>query len=123
MARLRQFYVQVLIAMAFGIALGLWAPATAVEMKPLGDAFIALLRMLLGPIIFCSVVLGLTHGRATGLGLLFGVDRLMAARTALTNVMGDKLDADRGERALMAAGADGAMTPLATSGTLKAAGA
>ncbi|WP_341991162.1 cation:dicarboxylase symporter family transporter [Azorhizobium sp. AG788] len=63
MARLRQLYVQVLIAIAFGIALGLLAPATAIEMAPLGDGFIALLRMLLGPIIFCSVVLGLTHVR------------------------------------------------------------
>ncbi|WP_029003301.1 cation:dicarboxylate symporter family transporter [Azorhizobium doebereinerae] len=63
MARLRQLYVQVLIAIALGIALGLLAPATAIEMKPLGDAFIGLLRMLLGPIIFCSVVLGLTHVR------------------------------------------------------------
>ncbi len=63
MARLRQLYVQVLIAIAFGIALGLLAPATAIEMAPLGDGFVALLRMLLGPIIFCSVVLGLTHVR------------------------------------------------------------
>jgi aerobic C4-dicarboxylate transport protein len=63
MALLRQLYIQVLIGIALAIALGVAAPATAVEMKPLGDAFIALLRMLLGPIIFCSVVLGLTHVR------------------------------------------------------------
>lgn len=58
---LRQLYVQVLIAMVLAIILGLALPETAVKMKPLGDAFIALLRMMLGPIIFCSVVLGLTH--------------------------------------------------------------
>jgi aerobic C4-dicarboxylate transport protein len=63
MAILRQLYIQVLIAIVLAILLGIFAPATAVEMKPLGDAFIALLRMLLGPIIFCSVVLGLTHIR------------------------------------------------------------
>ncbi len=66
MVRLRQLYVQVIIAILLGIALGILAPATAVEMKPLGDAFIGLLRMMLGPIIFCSVVLGLTHVRDMG---------------------------------------------------------
>jgi aerobic C4-dicarboxylate transport protein len=63
MAIVRQLYVQVLIAIALAIAFGLMAPQAAAEMKPLGDAFIALLRMMLGPIIFCSVVLGLTHVR------------------------------------------------------------
>jgi aerobic C4-dicarboxylate transport protein len=61
MALLRQLYVQVLIGILFAIMLGTAAPATAVAMKPLGDAFIALLRMLLAPIIFCSIVHGLTH--------------------------------------------------------------
>lgn len=63
MAIIRQLYVQVLIAILLAIAVGLLAPEAAVQMKPLGDAFIALLRMMLGPIIFCSVVLGLTHVR------------------------------------------------------------
>jgi aerobic C4-dicarboxylate transport protein len=58
---LRQLYVQVLIAILAAIALGLLAPTWAAAMKPLGDMFIALLRMMLGPIIFCSVVLGLSH--------------------------------------------------------------
>ena len=61
MAVLRQLYIQVIIAILLAIVLGLVAPETAIAMKPLGDAFIALLRMLLAPIIFCSVVLGLTH--------------------------------------------------------------
>jgi len=61
MTFLKQLYVQVLIAIAAGIVLGLAAPDIAVTMKPLGDAFIALLRMMLAPIIFCTVVLGLTH--------------------------------------------------------------
>lgn len=61
MARFKHLYVQVIIGILAGIALGLLAPATAVAMKPLGDAFIGLLRMMLAPIIFCSVVLGLTH--------------------------------------------------------------
>jgi aerobic C4-dicarboxylate transport protein len=66
MAIFRQLYVQVLVAIALAVMFGILAPAAAVEMKPLGDGFIALLRMLLGPIIFCSVVLGLTHVRDMG---------------------------------------------------------
>lgn len=61
MALLRQLYIQVLIAMVIAIILGLAAPELAVSMKPFGDAFIALLKMMLAPIIFCSVVTGLTH--------------------------------------------------------------
>lgn len=61
MSRLKQLYVQVIIGIVAGIAIGILAPQTGVAMKPLGDAFIALLRMMLAPIIFCSVVLGLTH--------------------------------------------------------------
>jgi aerobic C4-dicarboxylate transport protein len=61
MARLRQLYVQVIIGIVAGIVLGIYAPTAAIGVKPLGDAFIALLRMMLAPIIFCSVVLGLTH--------------------------------------------------------------
>lgn len=52
MKLLAKLYIQVLIAMALAIALGLLAPEIAVKMKPLGTAFIALLKMLLGPIIF-----------------------------------------------------------------------
>ena len=63
MALLRKLYIQVLIAIVLAIALGLAAPTLAVQMKPIGDGFIALLKMMLGPIIFCSVVLGLTHVR------------------------------------------------------------
>ena len=63
MKLLRQLYVQVLVGIALAVALGIAAPGVAIGMKPLGDAFIALLRMLLGPIIFCSVVLGLAHVR------------------------------------------------------------
>ncbi len=61
MRLLQQLYVQVLIALVLAIVVGIWAPEAAIATKPLGDAFIALLRMLLAPIIFCSVVLGLTH--------------------------------------------------------------
>jgi aerobic C4-dicarboxylate transport protein len=66
-------YVQVLVAIAAGVGLGLAAPSIAVAMKPLGDGFIALLRMLLAPIIFCTVVHGIASvqdlGKVGRLGL------------------------------------------------------
>ena len=61
MSLLRKMYVQVLIAIALAIAFGLLAPHQAVMMKPLGDSFITLLKMMLGPIIFCTVVHGVGH--------------------------------------------------------------
>ena len=61
MSLFRQLYIQVLLGVLAAIVVGLALPDVAVKMKPLGDAFIALLRMMLAPIIFCSVVLGLTQ--------------------------------------------------------------
>lgn len=55
----RNLYVQVLVAIAAGIALGAFDPAVAVKMKILGDAFIKLIKMMIGPIIFCTVVSGI----------------------------------------------------------------
>jgi aerobic C4-dicarboxylate transport protein len=56
-----QLWVWVLIAMVLGIALGIAAPDLAGQMGPLGDAFIKLIRMLIAPIIFCTVVTGIAH--------------------------------------------------------------
>jgi aerobic C4-dicarboxylate transport protein len=53
-----QLWFQVLVATAAGILLGYLQPALAIKMKPLGDAFITLVRMMIGPVIFCSVVHG-----------------------------------------------------------------
>jgi aerobic C4-dicarboxylate transport protein len=52
-------YVQVLAAIALGVALGHFYPDLAVQMKPLGDAFIKLIKMIVAPIIFCTVVHGI----------------------------------------------------------------
>jgi aerobic C4-dicarboxylate transport protein len=57
----RQLWLWVLVGMALGIALGMAAPTTAAAMGPLGDAFIKLIRMLIAPIIFCTVVSGIAH--------------------------------------------------------------
>ena len=56
-----QLWVWVLIGMALGIALGRLDPQLAAKMGPLGDAFIKLIRMLIAPIIFCTVVTGIAH--------------------------------------------------------------
>jgi aerobic C4-dicarboxylate transport protein len=53
--------VQVLIAMGLGIALGMADADLAATMQPLGDAFIKAIRMLIAPIIFCTVVHGIAH--------------------------------------------------------------
>jgi aerobic C4-dicarboxylate transport protein len=57
----RELWVQVMIAMALGVALGVLRPELAVQMQPLGDAFIKAIRMLIAPIIFCTVVSGIAH--------------------------------------------------------------
>jgi aerobic C4-dicarboxylate transport protein len=56
---LPHLYVQVLIAIVLGGLYGYLDPSRAVALKPLGDAFIALVKMIIGPIIFCTVVLGI----------------------------------------------------------------
>src|SRR3954462_13748040 len=52
-------YVQVLIASACGVLLGIFYPANAVDMKPLGDGLIKLIKMIIAPVIFCTVVPGI----------------------------------------------------------------
>ena len=52
-------YTQVLIAVAVGVALGYFAPHWAVALKPLGDGFIKLVKMIIAPVIFCTVTSGI----------------------------------------------------------------
>jgi aerobic C4-dicarboxylate transport protein len=52
-------YIQVLIAITIGVLVGYFYPKTGTELKPLGDAFIALIRMMIAPVIFCTVVHGI----------------------------------------------------------------
>ena len=71
--RLRGFftsiYGQVLVATLIGVAVGHWFPQAGTAMKPFGDAFIKLVRMIVGPIIFCTVVAGIAGaGGLKGLG-------------------------------------------------------
>jgi aerobic C4-dicarboxylate transport protein len=52
-------YVQVIIAIVIGVLLGYYFPNTAKAMKPLGDGFISLIKMMIAPVIFCTVVHGI----------------------------------------------------------------
>src|SRR6476646_12287614 len=74
----KSLYVQVLIAIAIGIALGVLYPGLGAQMKPFGDGFIKLIKMMIGPIIFCTVVLGIAGmedmkkvGKTGGFALLY----------------------------------------------------
>ena len=74
----RILYVQVLIAVALGIAVGHFWPDSGKALKPLGDGFIKLVRMVIAPIIFCTVVHGIASmsdlkklGRIGGKTLLY----------------------------------------------------
>jgi len=74
----RTLYFHVFVAIVIGVLLGHFAPSLAVKMKPLGDAFIKLIKMVIGPIIFCTVVTGIAGmgdmkkvGRVGGKALLY----------------------------------------------------
>jgi aerobic C4-dicarboxylate transport protein len=71
-------YVQVLFAIVAGVLLGIFEPAYATAMKPLGDGFIKLIKMIIAPVIFCTVVAGIAGmqdmkkvGRVGGKALLY----------------------------------------------------
>ncbi len=71
-------YFQVLTAVVIGVLLGHFYPEVGVDMKPFGDAFIKAIKMLISPIIFCTVVLGIAGmedmkkvGKTGGLALLY----------------------------------------------------
>ncbi len=55
----KSLYFQVLVAICIGIALGHFYPDFAVQLKPLGDGFIKLIKMMIAPIIFCTIVTGI----------------------------------------------------------------
>src|SRR5881397_532576 len=56
-----QLYVQVLIGVTAGVVLGVLSPQLGTDLKPLGDAFIKLIKMVFAPIIFATVVLGIAR--------------------------------------------------------------
>ena len=74
----KSLYFQVVTAIVIGVFLGHFYPATGEAMKPLGDGFIKLIKMIIAPIIFCTVVVGIAGmedmkkvGKTGGLALLY----------------------------------------------------
>jgi aerobic C4-dicarboxylate transport protein len=59
MKYLKILYVQVIIAILLGILIGVLNPSFAVKLKPLGDGFIKLVKMMISPIIFCTIISGI----------------------------------------------------------------
>ena len=57
----RLLYVQVLVGIALGIAVGALWPEVGVSLKPLGDGFIKLIKMAVAPVIFCTIVAGIAR--------------------------------------------------------------
>ena len=57
----KSLYLQVLVAIVAGVLLGMFDPAFGEKMKPLGDGFIALVKMIIGPVIFLTVVVGIAR--------------------------------------------------------------
>ena len=71
-------YFQVILAIVIGVAIGHLYPTAGAAMKPLGDGFIKLIKMIIAPIIFCTVVIGIAGmedmkkvGKTGGLALLY----------------------------------------------------
>src|SRR3979409_172513 len=60
-ALFKSLYVQVLLGIAAGVLLGFIAPEKGAAMRPLGDGFIKLVKMLIAPIVFSTVVVGIAH--------------------------------------------------------------
>jgi aerobic C4-dicarboxylate transport protein len=74
----QSLYLQVLAAVVLGVLLGHFQPQLGADLKPLGDAFIKLIKMVIAPIIFCTVVVGIAGmedmkkvGKTGGLALLY----------------------------------------------------
>lgn len=71
-------YIAVIVAVVAGVIVGLASPDTGVALKPLGTGFVSLIKMMISPVIFCTIVLGIgsiakaaTVGRVGGLALLY----------------------------------------------------
>ncbi|MFI1481349.1 cation:dicarboxylate symporter family transporter [Streptomyces sp. NPDC020747] len=72
--RTHYLYIAVIAAVAAGIAVGLIAPDFAVELKPIGTGFVNLIKMMISPIIFCTIVLGIGSVRkAAKVGAVGGI--------------------------------------------------
>jgi aerobic C4-dicarboxylate transport protein len=95
-------YVQVLIAILLGVLIGKFFPDLGKNLKPLGDGFIALIKMMIAPVIFCTVVHGISSmgdlkrvGRV-GLKSLIYFETVSTVALAIGLLVGEVLQPGRG---------------------------
>ncbi|MGY0385981.1 cation:dicarboxylate symporter family transporter [Nocardioides sp. WG-D5] len=100
--RTHYLYIAVIAAVVLGILVGLIAPSFAVELKPIGTAFVNLIKMMIQPIIFCTLVIGVGSvasaakvGRVGGLALLYFIVMSTVA-LAIGVVVGNIIDPGSG---------------------------
>ncbi|MGI5348707.1 cation:dicarboxylate symporter family transporter [Streptomyces sp. CA-250714] len=100
--RTHYLYIAVIGAVVLGVILGLTAPGVAVELKPLGEGFVNLIKMMISPIIFCTIVLGIGSvrkaakvGAVGGLALGYFLAMSLVA-LAIGLVVGNVLDPGSG---------------------------
>jgi len=95
-------YIQVLIAIALGIVIGHYFPGTGKELKPLGDGFIALIKMMIAPVIFCTVVHGIGSksdlGKVGRIGVktLFYFEAVSTLALAIGLIVGEIIQPGKG---------------------------
>ena len=95
-------YIQVLIAIAIGIFIGHFWPDLGKALKPLGDGFIALIKMMIGPVIFCTVVHGIGSMRdlrkvgRVGMKTLFYFEVVSTIALAIGLIVGELLQPGKG---------------------------
>ncbi|WP_149184065.1 cation:dicarboxylate symporter family transporter [Streptomyces sp. TRM49041] len=100
--RTHYLYIAVIVAVALGITVGFAAPDVAKELKPLGTGFVSLIKMMISPVIFCTIVLGVGSVRkaakvgAVG-GLALGYFMVMSTvALAIGLVVGNLLEPGSG---------------------------
>ncbi|MFP5316624.1 MAG: cation:dicarboxylate symporter family transporter, partial [Actinomycetes bacterium] len=96
--RTHYLYIAVIAAVLLGITVGFVAPSVAVQLKPVGEAFVSLIKMMIAPVIFCTLVLGVGSvrsaakvGRVGGLALGYFL-AMSTAALAIGLVVGNLLD-------------------------------
>ncbi len=122
--RTHYLYLAVIAAVLLGIAVGFAAPGFAQQLKPLGTAFVGLIKMMISPIIFCTIVLGVGSVRSAAKvgkvgGLALGYFLVMSTfALAVGIVVGNLLDPGTGlhlTKEVAAAGAQQAGEPTSTT--------
>lgn len=122
--RTHYLYLAVIVAVGLGIAVGFVAPDFAVQLKPIGQAFVGLIKMMIAPVIFCTLVLGVGSvrsaakvGKVGGLALAYFLTMSTVA-LGIGLLVGNLLDPGDGLRldeAAKAAGAEQASAGHASS--------